>query len=138
MAGAPNWAIVSRGVVCLVILRPFPTLVLLSFMKKVLAILNIMVIVQRRYLELSLKGEAVGGEVEDQVIPEQLAMADSLMEGITDAIGKMDVEQVVGEVMQLYIVRRGQEQHQLAYMMEALADLDARIASQNSLCGAGH
>ena len=112
-------------------------MVLLSFMKKVLAILNIMVSPEKIFGAI-IKGEAVGGEVEDQVIPEQLAMADSLMEGITDAIGKMDVEQVVGEVMQLYIVRRGQEQQQLAYMMEALADLDARIASQNSLCGAGH
>eukprot|EP00090_Calanus_glacialis_P002035 TRINITY_DN11524_c0_g1_i1.p1 TRINITY_DN11524_c0_g1~~TRINITY_DN11524_c0_g1_i1.p1 ORF type:complete len:825 (+),score=377.38 TRINITY_DN11524_c0_g1_i1:53-2527(+) len=103
-----------------------------TFMKKALAILNKTDSPEMMFGSVK-EEEAVGGEVEDQaVIPEQLARIDCLMEGITDAMGKMDVEQVVGEVMQLATVRRGQEKQQLAYMMEALAAADSRVASQNT------
>merc|ERR1719318_2316718 len=44
----------------------------------------------------------------------------------------VEEEAVGGEVMQLATVRRGQEKQQLAYMMDALAAADARIASQNT------
>jgi len=77
--------------------------------------------------------ETVIGKVEDQaVVPEQLSRIDSLMDSISDAMGKLEVENVVGEVMQLATVRRGQEKQQLAYMSEALAAADKRISSQNT------
>jgi len=77
--------------------------------------------------------EALGGKVEDQaVVPEQLSRIDSLMDNISDAMSKLDVDNVVGEVMQLATVRRGQEKQQLAYMMEALAAADKRISFQNT------
>eukprot|EP00092_Neocalanus_flemingeri_P107418 GFUD01137871.1.p1 GENE.GFUD01137871.1~~GFUD01137871.1.p1 ORF type:complete len:824 (-),score=300.44 GFUD01137871.1:355-2826(-) len=103
-----------------------------SFMKKALTILNKTDSPETMF-GVEKEDEAVGGDVEDQaVIPEQLARIDSLMEGVTEALGKMEVEQVVGEVMQLATVRRGQEKQQLAYMMEALGAADARVAAQNT------
>jgi len=75
----------------------------------------------------------VSWEVEDQaVVPEQLSRIDSLMESVTNAIDKVDLDNVVGEVLQLSTVRRGQERQQLAYLSEALASADSRIAAQNS------
>merc|ERR1719483_284361 len=47
-------------------------------------------------------------------------------------IGKMEVERVVGEVMQLATIRRGQEKQQLVCMTEALAASDMRVAVQNT------
>jgi len=77
--------------------------------------------------------ETLNSEVEDiAVVPEQLSRIDSLMDSITDAMDKLEVENVVGEVMQLATVRRGQEKQQLAYMSEALAAADKRISSQNT------
>jgi len=74
----------------------------------------------------------VGANVEDNaVLPEQLNKIDSLLERVTDAMEKLEVEHVVGEVMQLATIRRGQEKQQLACMMEALAAADTRIAAQN-------
>jgi len=103
-----------------------------SLMKKALDILNKTESPEMMF-GVAKEQEAVGGEVEDQaVIPEQLARIDSLLEGVTDAMGKMEVEQVVGEVMQLATVRRGQEKQQLACLTEALAAADTRIAAQNT------
>merc|ERR1719449_454522 len=82
---------------------------------------------------IKVEEEVMGGEVEDQaVVPEQLSRIDNLMDKITDAMGRLEVESVVGEVMQLATVRRGQEKQQLAHMSEALAAADKRIASQNT------
>lgn len=102
-------------------------------MKKALAILNKTESPEVMFEVVDDKEEAVVGEVEDKaVVPEQLSRIDNLMESITDAMGKMDVENVVGEVMQLATVRRGQEKQQLSYLMEALAAADQRISSQNT------
>ena len=103
-----------------------------SLMKKALEIINKTESPEMMFGVIK-EDEAVGGEVEDQtVMPEQLARIDSMLEGVADAMGKMVVEQVVGDVMQLATRRMGQEKQQLAYMTEALAAADTRIAAQNT------
>ena len=103
-----------------------------SLMKKALEIINKTESPEMMFGVIK-EDEAVGGEVGDQtVIPEQLARIDSMLEGVADAMGKMVVEQVVGDVMQLATRRMGQEKQQLAYMTEALAAADTRIAAQNT------
>jgi len=103
-----------------------------KFVKKALNLLNMTESPEMMFVALE-EDESVGGEVEDQaVIPEQLARIDTLLEGVTEAMGKLEVEQVVGEVMQLATIRRGQEKQQLACINEALAAADMRIAAQNT------
>jgi len=103
-----------------------------SFMKKALNILHKTESPELMFGTVEYD-ESVAGEVEDQaVIPEQLARIDTLLEGVTEAMGKMEVERVVGEVMQLATIRRGQEKQQLVCMTEALAAADMRIAVQNT------
>jgi len=104
-----------------------------NLMKKALALLNKTDSPELMFGVIKVEEEVMGGEVEDQaVVPEQLSRIDNLMDKITDAMGKLEVESVVGEVMQLATVRRGQEKQQLAHMSEALAAADKRIASQNT------
>jgi len=100
-------------------------------MKKALVILNKTESPEMLF-ESTKEDESVGGYVEDNaVVPEQLNKIDSLLESVTDALERLEVEHVVGEVMQLATIRRGQEKQQLASMMEALTAADTRIAAQN-------
>jgi len=104
-----------------------------NLMKKALEILKKTDSPETMFRVTQEEEETVIGKVEDQaVVPEQLSRIDSLMDSISDAMGKLEVENVVGEVMQLATVRRGQEKQQLAYMSEALAAADKRISSQNT------
>jgi len=104
-----------------------------NLMKKALEILKKTDSPETMFRVTQDEEETVIGKVEDQaVVPEQLSRIDSLMDSISDAMGKLEVENVVGEVMQLATVRRGQEKQQLAYMSEALAAADKRISSQNT------
>jgi len=104
-----------------------------NLMKKALEILKKTDSPETMFRVTQEEEETVIGKVEDQaVVPEQLSRIDSLMDSISDAMGKLEVENVVGEVMQLATVRRGQEKQQLAYMKEALAAADKRISSQNT------
>jgi len=104
-----------------------------NLMKKALEILKKTDSPETMFRVTEEEEETVIGKVEDQaVVPEQLSRIDSLMDSIADAMGKLEVENVVGEVMQLATVRRGQEKQQLAYMSEALAAADKRISSQNT------
>lgn len=72
------------------------------------------------------------GLAEDDALPgETLAKIDCLLEDVQSSLEKMEVDEVVVEVLQLADMRRGAERSQTAHLMTALSAADQRLAAQN-------
>ena len=62
---------------------------------------------------------------------QELCNIENMLESVEKAVGNMELDDVMTDVLELADVRRGQERRQVSHLMEALAAADSRLSHQN-------
>jgi len=68
---------------------------------------------------------------ENELSLEQMTNIENLIENVENAMNKLELGDVVSDVLQLADVRRGYERRQISHLNGALAAADQRLANQN-------
>ena len=68
---------------------------------------------------------------ENEITVEQMTNIENLIENVENAVEKLDLDDVVCDVLQLADVRRGHERRQISHLIGALSAADERLANQN-------